>query len=324
MFAFRHRRLADDLRRHGATVGPPLRVAVAGATGMIGSELVAFLRSGGHDVTRVVRGRPTEPGDIHWDPASGTIDAGALEGLDAVVNLSGRRIDTRWTERSKHEIHASRVGATTLLAGTLASLRSPPRVLVNASAIGIYGTTRDDDLTEESTLGTGFLAELCREWEAATQPARAAGVRVVNMRIAPVLSPRGTPLSRLVLPSSLGLGAVVGRGDQALSWIALDDLLGAVLSALRDARLEGPVNAASPHPVTLRGLVDTLASVLGRPRFLRVPAAPVRTITGEMGRETVFSSLRVSPQRLLEHGFEFFYPDLEAALAHELGRTPRA
>jgi hypothetical protein len=321
MFAFRHRRLADDLRRHDTVRGPALRIAVAGATGMIGSELVAFLRAGGHDVLRLVRGRATEPNDIVWNPASGVIDASRLEGLHAVVNLTGRRIDTRWTARRKAEIRDSRVGVTALLAETLARLEQAPQVLVSASAIGIYGARRDDELTEQSTPGAGFLAELCRDWEAAAEPARAAGIRVVTIRTAPVLSPRGTPLSKLLLPTRLGLGAVVGRGDQALSWVGLDDLVGAVLHLLRDDRLDGPVNVASPRPVTLRELADTLASVLGRRRFLRVPAAPVQAITGDMGDETIFASQRVMPKRLVDTGFEFFYPDLRALLAHELGRS---
>jgi uncharacterized protein (TIGR01777 family) len=287
---------------------------------MIGTDLAAFLSSGGHEVVRLVRREATGPAEIGWDPSGGTIDAAALEGLDAIVNLSGVRIDTRWTKTRREKLRRSRIDSTRLLAETLASLSAPPRVLVSASAVGVYGSRGDEPLTEESGTGDGFLAELCHDWEAAADPARAAGIRVVHTRTAPVLSLRGTPLSRLVLPFRLGLGASIGNGRQAFSWVALDDAVGAVLHVIRDERLSGPVNVAAPHPVPFSELADTLASVLGRPRLLRVPRSAVGAALGDMGRETALAIQRVVPGRLRETGFEFLYPTLERALRHELGR----
>jgi uncharacterized protein (TIGR01777 family) len=322
MFAFRHRRLRDDLARHADV--PPLRVGITGATGTIGGALAAFLTSGGHEVVRIVRRSPEARGEVRWSPSSGEIDTAGLEGLDAVIHLSGRRIDTRWTTARRREIRASRVESTALLAKALASLEAPPRVLLSGSAIGVYGDRGDEELDESSAPGQGFLADLCRDWEAAAEPARAAGIRVVSMRTAVVLSARSAPLARLVLPTRLGLGAVVGRGEQPLSWISLDDLLGAVLHIVCDERLEGPVNLASPSPVSLRELADTLASIFRRPRLLRVPEAAVAVTLGQMGRETILAGQRVAPRRLLDRGFRFFYPTLEDALRHELGRTVEA
>jgi uncharacterized protein (TIGR01777 family) len=317
LFAFRHARLRDDLARHAG--GRPLRVAISGASGMLGTQLAAFLASGGHDVRRLVRREPG-PAEIGWDPDTGQIDTAALEGLDAVVHLSGKRIDTRWTRARREEIRRSRIDTTRLLAETLATLDAPPSVLVSASAIGYYGARRDEPLTEDSPSGSGFLAELCRDWERAADPAREAGIRVVHTRTAPVLSLRGTPLSRLILPFRLGLGASIGDGRNVFSWVSSDDWIGAVLHALRDGRLSGPVNVAAPAPVAFRELADTLARVLGRPRFLRVPRVAVSAAMGTMGEETALASQTVVPQRLHDVGFAFFYPSLEAALHHELGR----
>jgi hypothetical protein len=323
LFSFRHERLRDDLRRHATLVRRrPLRVAITGASGTIGAELAAFLSSGGHDVIRLVRRAPRAPAEVAWDPATGAVDAAPLEGLDAVVHLSGRRIDTRWTPSRKLEIRASRVDTTRFLAETLASLGQPPRTLVAASATGIYGNRGGEELTEQSPSGTGFLAELCQAWEQATEPARDAAIRVVNLRTGVVLSRRGAPLSRLVLPFSLGLGASVGDGDQVLSWISLDDAVAAILHVLGNETVAGPVNLTSPNPVSARELVDTLAAVLARPRFLRIPPGVAGTLGGEMARETLLAGQRVLPARLLASGFAFSHPTLEATLRHELGRRP--
>ena len=321
LFEFRHERLRHDLERHEADASAArLRVAVTGASGTIGRELVAFLESGGHEVLRLVRRAQTGPGELRWDPDRSTVERAGLEGLDAVVHLSGRRIDTRWSSRARNEITASRIGSTRFLAGVLASLERPPATLLAASAIGYYGDRGDEPLTEASGRGAGFLPRLCADWEAATAPASRAGIRVVNLRTGVVLTPRATPLSRLLLPWRLGLGATIDRGDAAVSWIAPDDVVGAILHLLRAKGVSGPVNLSSPEPATLRELADTLARVLGRPRFLRAPGALVPIVLGQMGRETLLASQRVVPQQLLASTFEFRYPGLERALRHALGR----
>jgi uncharacterized protein len=298
-----------------------MRIAVAGATGLIGRHLCRSLADAGHDVTRLVRGAPALPEDVPWNPAGEFVDTQRLEGLDVVVCVTGRSIDTRWTKARRAELRRSRVDVTRFLAETLARLESPPSVLVAASATGFYGYDRDEELTEASGPGTGFLAELCRDWEAAAEPARAAGIRVAHMRTAPVLTREGSPLSRLLLPFRLGLGATIGPGDNAFSWIAIDDLVGAVQHVIADERLAGPVNMAAPGVVSFREFTDTLAHVLHRPRLLRVPRVAVTTVLGEMAREVALASQNVKPVRLLETGFRFTYPTLEEALRHELGRS---
>jgi uncharacterized protein (TIGR01777 family) len=324
MFTQRHVRLANDLRRHildahafeGST--RPLKIAMTGASGLLGTELAAFLRTGGHEVVPLVR-RGGQ--GIAWDPAKGTIDAAALEGFDAVVHLAGESVGQRWTAAVKQRVMASRVDGTRLLCETLAKLERKPSVLVCASAIGFYGDTGEAWAEESSPAGTGFLADVCQAWEAASEPARAAGLRVVNLRIGVVLSPRGGALGELLLPASLGLGGPVGSGRQYLGWIDLDDLLGVVLHAIRDTRLRGPVNAVSPEPVTQREFANLLGRVLHRPSFMPLPAFAVRGLFGAMGREVLLGGQRVRPTRLLESGFRFDFPQLEACLRHELGRV---
>jgi hypothetical protein len=254
---------------------------------------------------------------VTWDPAAGTIDADGLSGVDAVVHLAGEPIGRRWTGKRRREIESSRRQGTTLLAEALASLDPRPRVLVSASAIGCYGSRADEILTEQSTLGDDFLADVCATWEAATQPARDAGIRVVTARMGVVLE---ALLPRLLLPFRLGLGGRLGSGRQWLSWVALDDVLGAVALALADDRLAGPVNVVAPNSVTNSEFTRTLGRVLHRPAPMRVPAAAVKLALGEMGPATVLASQRVVPERLLDTGFRFAYPELEPALRHVLGR----
>ncbi len=320
LFTFRQARLADDLARHHAVAGEgALRVAVTGASGMIGSDLSSFLASGGHEVRPLVRAQPTDDKEIRWDPIRRTINPTALEGLDAVVHLSGKRLDSRWTEKRKKRIWDSRIDSTRFLAETLAGLERPPKTFIAASAIGYYGSRGEKVLTEGSSPGSGFLADLCQAWEDATLPAREAGIRVVSLRSGVVLTLKGTPLSRLVRPTKFGLGAVVGSGNQYLSWISLDDMVGAIHHLLFDDAVSGPVNVAAPHPVTNGEFTKTLASVLGRPTFLRVPASFVKVAFGEMGQQTILASQRVAPNVLRESGFQFLYPDLGSALHHEFG-----
>ncbi|MGM0578111.1 MAG: TIGR01777 family oxidoreductase [Myxococcota bacterium] len=321
-FRYRHRRTQVDLDRHAEAEGQgPWRVAVTGASGMVGEALCAFLTAGGHRVDRLVRGDP-EPGttDIHWLPSGGEVDASALEGVDAVVHLAGEPIFGRWTEEKKRRIMESRREGTRLLAEALAKLERKPRVLVSASGADYYGDRPDEVVDEDSPPGEGFLAEVCRAWEAGTTPAAEAGVRVVNLRIGMVVTARGGALTQMLTPFRLGLGGRMGSGRQGMPWIALDDLIGVIHRAIRDDGLSGPVNAVSPEPVTNAHFTRTLARVLHRPAFLPVPGAAVRLALGEMGQHLLLDGARILPKRLLERGHRWAFRDLEDALSFELGR----
>lgn len=294
-----------------------MRVAVSGASGFVGSALVPALEEAGHDVVRLVRRAPAARKEVAWDPASGAIDADGLAGVDGVVNLSGATIGRRWTPSRKREILGSRVASTALLARTLAALEPRPSVLVSAGGVGIYGDRGDEILTEESELGNGFLAEVGTAWEAAAQPARDAGIRVVSFRQGIVLSRNGGALERLLTPFKLGLGGRVGSGRQWWSWVAMDDLVGAYRFALEES-LEGAVNLTSPNPVTNAQFVKALGRTLHRPTVFPLPAVAVRTLFGEMADEALLAAQRVLPARLLDTGFSFGYPELEGALARAL------
>jgi hypothetical protein len=299
-----------------------MRVAVSGSTGLVGSQVVASLSAAGHEVVRLVRRAPA-PGEkaVRWDPEKGEVDAAGLEGLDAVVHLAGENIASgRWNAARKAAIRDSRVNGTRLLCDALAGLARPPKALLCASAIGYYGDRGADVLTEESSPGAGFLPEVCREWEAASEPAVRKGIRVVALRIGVVLSPRGGALSRMLPPFRAGLGGVIGDGRQYVSWVALDDLVGIVLHALQSGELRGPVNAVAPVPVTNRELTEALGKVLSRPTLLPVPAFALRLAVGEMADALLLASARVVPRRLEETGYNFRYPELGGALRHLLGK----
>jgi uncharacterized protein (TIGR01777 family) len=303
-----------------------MRVAVTGSSGLIGTALAGALRHGGHEVTPLVR-RPPGPGEIQWDPqaADGGLGPGALDGVDAVVHLAGAPIaGGRWTAARKQKLRASRVQSTQALAGALtASMRggakSPPSVLLSGSAVGWYGDTGDRAVDESEPAGTGFLAGLVRDWEAAARPARDAGVRVVNLRSGVVLSRRGGMLGLLVPMFQFGLGARMGSGTQFISWISLTDHVSAIRYLLDHADVDGPVNLTAPAPVTNAVFTATLARALHRPALLWVPAPALQIAAGEMSSE-LLGSQRVLPRRLTEAGFAFRYPALPAALAAELAR----
>ena len=299
-----------------------MKILVSGSTGLVGSALVPFLSTGGHEVIRLVRGRP-QPGEaaVPWDPQAGTIEAAGLEGLDAVVHLAGENVAGRWTAAKKARIRSSRVAGTRLLAEALAGLKRPPRTLVCASAIGYYGDRGDEVLREETPSGAGFLAEVCREWEAAARPAAEKGLRVVHLRIGVVLSPAGGALARMLTPFKLGLGGRIGAGSQFMSWIAIDDLTGAVHHALTTESLRGPVNAVAPRPVTNREFTKTLGRVLGRPTLFPMPAFAARLAFGEMADELLLASARVEPAKLVTSGYRFRAPELEGALRRLLGKS---
>lgn len=322
MFRFRHARTRLDLERHRTyAFTRALKIAVTGASGLLGQQLTAFLTTGGHEVVPLVR-RAVAPGEraIPWDPAKGELNPADLEGFDAVVHLAGENIaGGRWTPERKARILGSRVEGTRLLAETLAGMDAPPRVLVSASGISVYGDRGDERLTEDSALGSGFLADVVRAWEAACEPARQAGLRVVNLRIAPVITPAGGPLAKLLLPYQLGLGGPVGPGRQYFPWIELDDLLAAMLHAIATETLQGPVNTCAPHPVPNAELAHTLGHVLHRPSFLPLPSLAVLALFGEMGKEALLEGQRALPAKLEASGFTFAHPTLEAALDYQLG-----
>ena len=296
-----------------------MKVAVSGASGLIGSALVPALEAAGHTVVRLVRRAPTAPAEVEWDPAAGTIDAAALAGVEGVVNLSGATIGRRWTEERKAEILESRVSSTSLLARTLAELEPRPAVLVSAGGVGMYGDRGDEVLTEESDLGSGFLTDVGRAWEAAADAARAAGIRVVNFRQGIVLSRDGGALERMLTPFRLGVGGRLGSGKQWWSWVAMDDLTAAYRFAL-EGDLAGPVNLASPEPATNAGFVKALGRALHRPAIFPVPRLAIATLFGEMGETVLLESQRLLPARLLDAGFEFTLPALDDALEHTLER----
>ncbi len=325
LFAFRGRRLANDLDLHRRFEGRsrPLRVAVTGSTGMIGNALVHFLRTGGHEVLRVRRGRGDGGGsDLHWDPGAGTIDRSGFEGLDAVVHLAGEPIaGVRWTRAKREAILRSREEGTKLLADALVELERPPEVLVSASGVDYYGDRPGSEfLTENSESGEGFLAEVCRRWERATASARAVGIRTVHLRTGIVLSPAGGMLGTVLLPFRLGAGGRIGSGRQYMSWIDLDDHIGLVHHVIGTPSVRGAVNATAPNPVPNASFADVLGRVLGRPTLVPLPGVAVSAMLGEMGRELLLQGQRALPEKALDSGYRFLYTDLEDSLRHQLGR----
>ena len=287
---------------------------------MVGTSLVAALEGRGHLVRRLVRHDVRDSDrEIRWDPDAGQIDAAELNGIDAVVHLSGENVaGQRWSADFKRRILESRSRGTRLLAKTLAGLGMKPSVLVSASATGFYGNRGDELVDESSPSGNGFLAEVCREWEAAAAPARDAGIRVVNLRIGPALSPNGGALAKMLPPFRMGVGGVIGSGRQFVSWIALDDLVSTIQFALETESLSGPVNAVAPGAVTNCEFTKTLGRVLGRPTIFPMPAFAARLAFGEMADEMLLGGVRVAPRALTAAGFSFAYPQLEPALRHLL------
>ena len=295
-----------------------VKVLVAGSSGLIGTALCSRLEREGHEVVRLVRRQPAQ-GELRWDPEAGELEQEALEGIEAVVHLGGRNIAAgRWTATVKAQLRQSRVQTTQLLAAGLAGLATPPRVLVCASAIGIYGNRRDEELDEESSTGEGFLAELGRAWEGASAVAAEAGIRVVQARLGLVMSRRGGALAKMLLPFRLGVGGKIGDGRQYVSWISLEDAVAALIYAVENDALRGPVNLTAPQPVTNAELTRTLGRVLRRPTLLPLPAFAAKLLLGELAEEGLLASQRVRPTRLLEAGFEFAHPELEGALHRAL------
>src|SRR5262245_3518152 len=295
-----------------------MKVLVTGASGRIGSGVVKRLADNGDTVFQLTRSKSKPP--PRWDPATGLIDFGKGLSFDAVVHLAGESIAGRWTAERKRWIRDSRVQGTRLLCEALARLPQPPRVLLCASAIGIYGNRSDEVLDESSTSGAGFLAEVCREWEAATLSAAEKRIRVVNLRLGIVLTPKGGALKAMLWPFRLGVGGRVGNGQQYLSWITLGDVERAADHALRCDQLQGPLNLVAPTPVTNQEFTRTLARALNRPACLPMPGFVARTLFGKAADALLLASARVLPTRLRETGFQFEHPDLESALRELLKR----
>ncbi|MBI5685167.1 MAG: TIGR01777 family protein [Verrucomicrobia bacterium] len=282
-----------------------MKILLTGSGGLVGSALIPRLTVGGHGITRLSHSQP-------WPE---------LAGHDAVVHLAGENIATgRWTPEKKARIRDSRVQVTRRLCDTVARLASPPRVVICASAVGCYGNRGDELLREESAPGTGFLAEVCRDWEAATKPAADAGIRVVNLRFGVILSAAGGALAKMLTPFKLGVGGVIGDGRQWMSWVALDDAVGVIGDALANDALRGPVNVVAPQPVTNREFTTALGRVLRRPTMFPAPAFALRLALGEMADALLLSSQRVEPAKLVASGYRFRFPELEGALRHLLKR----
>jgi uncharacterized protein len=300
-----------------------MRVGVSGSSGFIGSHLLRALEAEGDEVVRLVRpGGPAGPGTIRYDPDSGAIDAASLEGIDGVVHLAGVSIGSRrWSQGHKQRVLESRIKSTSLLARTLATLKRPPKVLVSASGVDYYGDGRNEVLTEDSPSGGGFLAEVCRAWEGAADPAREAGIRVVNTRSGLVLSPSGGVFPRILIPFRLGLGGRLGSGRQWWAWISLHDELRAFRFLLTQDDVSGPVNLTAPRPVTNAEFTHALGRVLGRPTVIPVPSFALRLVlTTQMADELLLSGHRVTPARLLGAGFEFVNTDIEDTFRELLAR----
>jgi len=294
-----------------------MKILISGSTGLIGSELIPYLTQRGHAIQRLVRGSAT--GDVRWDPEAGTIEREKLNGIDAVIHLAGETIASgRWNETRKKQILDSRVKGTRLISESLAALTTPPKVMVCASASGYYGDRSAEILREDSSPGTGFLADVCKEWETAAEPARQKGIRVVHTRIGILLTPKGGALARMLVPFKLGAGGRLGSGHQYWSWIAIDDLLRVIDFTLANDAIQGPVNTVTSNPVTNEEFTKTLAKVLRRPAIFPAPAAALKLALGEMARELLLSSFRMEPARLIGCGFVFHYPELESALHHVL------
>lgn len=301
----------------------PSRILVSGASGLIGSFLLPALRGGGGEVFRLVRPPAASAIDaISWDPDRDCLDSRDLEGFDTVIHLCGVNLaDRRWSAGFKAALHASRVHSTRLLCERLSTTRKPPRQILCASAVGYYGNRGEEPLNEQSAAGSGFLADLCREWEVAAEPARQAGIRVQHLRLGVVLSRRGGMLGRLLPFFRNGLGLVIGSGRQYLSWISMRDLIRAVLFLLRAEMPSGAVNVVAPQPATNREFTITLARLLRRPVLLKAPTFAISILLGEMGREMLLAGQRAYPERLLAAGFQYECPNVADALRAELERT---
>lgn len=325
MFGYRHRQTVADLAAHAAARHrgvETMHVAITGASGLIGSQLTAFLTGAGHRVSALTRGSAGGKDEIAWDPQAETVDTEGLRGVDAVIHLAGEPIGKRFTAEHKRKVLQSRVKGTRAIATALAGMEDGPRTLISSSAIGYYGADRDEPATEEAPPGDDFLADVCRAWEGATAPAEEAGLRVVHVRTGIVQSPDGGMLSLLLPLFRLGLGGKLGDGSQWVSWITLDDEIGLYHHALTTPAVTGPLNAVAPNPVTNAEFTRVLGGVLGRPTVIPVPAfAPALLLGKEGADEIALASQHVLPAKAEATGYEFRHPTLDRGLSHLLGKA---
>ena len=311
---------ADNIELHRYVDRPRQRILISGATGLVGKQLSSFLQAGGHDVWSLVRSKSGGANTVPWDPASGKLEASQLEGFDAVIHLAGESIASgRWTTAKKSRILRSRIDSTRLIADRLSKLTRPPRTWLIASAIGFYGNAGSTLLTEHSASGAGFLADVCRQWESAADAATGRGIRIANLRFGVILTPAGGALKQMLPPFKMGVGGRLGSGTQYMSWIALDDVIGAIHHTLMHDELVGPVNIVAPESVTNLEFTAAMGQVLHRPTIFPVPAKGAQLALGEMADELLLASQRVQPERLQETGYDFRYPQLPGALRHLLG-----
>ena len=299
-----------------------MKILISGSHGLVGTALIKSLETDGHEIFRLVRHYPNTENEIEWSPDRYSIQLARIEGFDAVVNLAGESIaEGRWTDEKKRRIRESRVKGTKLLGDALANLTKPPKTFICASAIGYYGNRGDETLTEGSAPGDDFLAEVCVEWEKATALATEKGIRVVNARFGVILDAHGGALAKMLPPFRMGIGGKIGSGKQWMSWIALDDVVGALKFALANETLRGPVNFVAPKPVTNAEFTKTLGKVLSRPTLFPIPTFGVRLLFGEMADALLLSSQRVEPKRLKETAYQFQFSHLNEALREVLNRA---
>ncbi len=321
MFSYRHRVLKYDLEHYSGDMQKK-RILVSGASGTIGSALVPFLQTCGHEVIRLVREKNgLKEGELFWDPYKGRLDLEGAGPFDAVINLNGLDISRgKWTPGQKKKILDSRVIPTRLLVEKMKTLKKKPEVFISSSAIGFYGEGEDTFLTESSPQGHCFISEVCRQWEDVSRGAETNGIRTVQLRIGIVLTPAGGALARMELPFKTGCGVTISHGRQYMSWISMDDAISGILHIMNTETISGPVNLTAPNPVTNREFSQTLANIFSKKLFFRFPAFLARLLWGEMGKETLLTGARVKPEKLLKTGFSFRYETLVPALRHILGR----
>ena len=324
IFVYRHRITREETKIHQQYSNrPKLNILISGASGLIGSALIPFLTTGGHNVTRLVRDKNlADSNSRFWDPLQGVLDLRETDHFDAVIHLSGENIgNSRWTAEKKKIITDSRIKSTRLIAKIISQLEKKPDVFIVASATGFYGNRGETLLTEDDKPGNGFLSGLCSNWENAASDAVAGQMRTLFLRIGVVLTPEGGALKRLLLPVKLGAGGKFSSGRQYMSWISIDDVIGSIHHILMNDNISGPINLVSPNPVRNETFIKVLGKILMRPTFLPLPAWVINLLFGEMGREILLSSTQVIPKKLVESGYRFRYPDLEKTFNHLLGRN---
>ena len=325
LFRWREVRLQNDLRRHGLFSNNSRRILISGSTGFIGNQLVCFLRTGGHDVVRLVRPNTnrrliSDEEVIEWDPDTNRLNSTELENFDAIINLAGVGIgDKRWSKKRKNAILESRISATTLLSKTISHLNNPPHCFISSSAIGYYGDKGDYELDEESDAGSGFSATVAKQWEECTEYSKNAGVNTILLRTGIVISPSGGALSRMLLPFKMGVGGKIGSGKQYMSWVSHDDIVYAIHHLLMTDAASGAYNITSPNPVTSKQFAKTLGRVLRRPTIIPLPSFVIKILFGEMGKELLLEGQKAKPKRLIEEGFQFTHGNLDECLTDFLG-----